>query len=69
MAIVKQAIEEHDAIELLDPIGKWPAGRIGAVVDDYGAIKLVEIADDQGVMLDLIQVADDRLKLIAKHSH
>jgi hypothetical protein len=68
MAIVKQAIEEHDVIELLDPIGKWPAGRVGAVVGDYGAVKLIEIADDRGVMLDLIQAAEDRLKLVAKHS-
>jgi hypothetical protein len=67
MAIVKHAIEEHDVIELLDPVGKWPAGRIGAVVGDYGAVKMVEIADDHGVMLDFIQVAEDRLRLIAKH--
>lgn len=69
MAITKQVIEEHDAIELLDPVGRWPAGRIGAVVGDYGAVKLIEIANDRGVMLDLIQVSEDRVRLIAKHGN
>jgi hypothetical protein len=68
MASVKQAIGEHDVIELLDHVGGWPAGRIGAVVSDHGDSKLIEIADDRGVMLDLIEVAEDRLRLIAKHS-
>jgi hypothetical protein len=29
---------------------------------------LVEITDDRGAMLDVIQVTEPRLKLIAKHS-
>lgn len=43
-------------------------GRLGAIVSDYGDVKLVEIADEEGVMLDLIQVPEPRLKLISKHS-
>lgn len=68
MATVKHAIGENDVIELLDPVGRWPAGRVGAVVSDYGNVKLVEIASAQGEMLDLIQVPEPCLKLVAKHS-
>lgn len=67
MATVKQAIGEHDVIELLDPIGGWPAGRIGAVVSDHGDSKLIEIADDRGITLDLVEVPEERLRLVAKH--
>ncbi len=74
MATVQHAISEHDYISLLDPVGKskgvdvWPAGTTGTVVSDYGNVKLIEISDDRGVMLDLIQVREPRLKLIAKYS-
>jgi hypothetical protein len=68
MATVKHAIGEHDVIELLDRVGGWPAGKTGAVVSDYGEVKLVEIADENGVALDFVQVPEARLKLVAKHS-
>ncbi len=68
MATVKHAIGEHDFIELLDGVGKWASGTTGTVVSDYGDAKLIEISDDSGAMLDLIQVAEDRLRLITKHS-
>jgi hypothetical protein len=70
MATVKHAIAEHDFVELLDSVGKWPAGTRGTVVSDYGEVKLVEIsdADNFGATLDMIKVAEPRLKLIAKHS-
>jgi hypothetical protein len=68
MPTVSHMIRENDVVEILDASGSWPPGRIGAVVSDYGDVKLVEIADEQGVMLDLIQVAEPRLKLISKHS-
>jgi hypothetical protein len=38
------------------------------VVDERGEWKQLEIADGQGVMLDLISVAEPRLKLITKYS-
>ncbi len=68
MATVKHMIGEHDVIELLDPVGEWPVGTVGAVVSDHGDSKLIEISDSRGVMLDLIEVAEDRLRLVAKHS-
>ena len=68
MAIVKHAIGEIDVVELLEAVGRWPAGTTGTVVSDYGDVKLVEIADDRGVALDYVQVPEPELKLIAKHS-
>jgi hypothetical protein len=70
MATVKHAIGEIDVVELLDSVGKWPVGTQGTVVSDHGDVKLVEISEDQppGQMLDLITVAESRLKLIAKYS-
>lgn len=68
MASVKHAIGEHDVVELLDGVGKWTSGTAGAVVSDHGDSKLIEISDDRGVMLDLIEVAEDRLRLITKYS-
>jgi hypothetical protein len=68
MATVKHAIGEHDFIELLDRVGKWASRTTGTVVSDHGDSKLVEISDDRGVMLDLIEVGEDRLRLITKYS-
>ncbi len=68
MTAVKHAIGEIDVVELLDSVGKWPAGTEGTVVSDHGDIKLVEISDDRGVMLDLISVPEPRLKLVIKYS-
>jgi hypothetical protein len=67
MATVKRLIVENDVVELARPIGKWPAGTVGAAVSDHGASKLVEVADNRGVMLDLFEVAEDDLRLVAKH--
>jgi hypothetical protein len=71
---VKQAIHENDVVELTRPVAKtqeaddWPAGTIGAVVAEHDQHKLLEIADDDGQMLDLVSETEDRLKLIEKHS-
>ena len=68
MATVKHAIGEIDVIELLDAVGGWPAGTRGTVVDERGEWKQIEVSNDRGQTLDLISVAEPRLKLIAKHS-
>jgi hypothetical protein len=74
MTLVKQAIHENDvvaltrAVDKVEDVGKWPAGTIGAVVSEHGEHKLIEIADEQGVMLDLISQTEDQLELITKHS-
>jgi hypothetical protein len=68
MATVKHAIHEHDVVALRHHAGRWPAGTIGAVVSERGEHKLIEIADDQGVMLDLISQPESQLDLVSKHS-
>ena len=68
MAAVGQKIREFDSVELLDPVGGWPAGTQGAVVDEIGESRQIEIADDRGQMLDLVSVSESRLKLLSKHS-
>jgi hypothetical protein len=44
------------------------ANQVRAGLSERGKWKLVEISEDQppGAMLDMISVAEDRLKLIAK---
>jgi hypothetical protein len=74
MSVVKHAIHEHDVVALCRPVdkvegpGQWPAGTIGAVVGEHGEHKLIEIADDRGVTLDLLSQPESQLELISKHS-
>lgn len=69
MALINTRIKENDAVELRKPVGKWPAGRLGAVVFEMGPSKLIEIADDNGQMLDLISVPERDLELIKSAGH
>lgn len=39
MTAAKDVIKENDVVELRDPVGKWPAGTIGAVVSERGEAK------------------------------
>jgi hypothetical protein len=68
MATIESQVHEHDVVELKTRIGRWPAGTEGTVIHEQGAWKLVEIADDQGVMLDELDVREDQLELIVKYS-
>lgn len=68
MAIVKHAIGENDFIGLRGTVGRWPTGTTGTVVSDYGPVKLVEISNERGETLDLIQVPEPQLKRISKHN-
>ncbi len=66
MATVEQLIGEHDVVSLLHSHGRWPKGCEGTVVSDHGSSKLLEIADDRGQTLDLIEVPVDQLQLVFK---
>ena len=48
----------------MDLDGSWPAGTVGTVVSERGEWKLVEIADERGVTLDYVSVAEARLALV-----
>lgn len=64
MSKTTTAISEHDYVEFIREIGKWPAGTRGTALVDHGSSKLVEISDDDGQELDLIEVPEEKLKLI-----
>jgi hypothetical protein len=66
MATIGQHIREHDVVILRRQVGSWPCGREGTVVAEQGPWKLIEIADEQGSMLDLISVLDADLDVIWK---
>jgi hypothetical protein len=68
MTTVRHAIREHDFVQLLDTVGRWPVGTRGTVVSERGEAKLVEIADEQGIALDYVSVQEPRLKLVGKHA-
>lgn len=55
MATVRHEMAEHDVVALCEPVAAWPSGTRSTVVSDYGEMKLIEIGDDSGVTLGLIQ--------------
>lgn len=55
-ATVRPTTSEHDVVVLREPVGKWPAGTIGAVVSVYDDSLLIEITGTGGETLDTIQV-------------
>ena len=57
---------EHEVIELLIDVGRWPAGTVGTVVDANDTTALVEISDDRGHGLDFVSVP--QAALAAAHS-
>jgi hypothetical protein len=46
----------HDVVELARDVGEWPAGTIGAVVDEYAGGVVVEIVAPSGVTLDMLNL-------------
>ena len=67
MDLTKIRIAEHDCVEFKEDIGKWPAGTRGTALIDHGVSKLVEISDDEGQELDLIEIPEEKLKRIARY--
>lgn len=65
MAMVKHQIVEHDVVAFREAVRTWPPGTVGTVVSDYGDVKLVEVANPQGVALDFVQVPASQLDLVA----
>jgi len=69
MATVRHQIAEHDVVALREPVDAWPAGTSGTVVSDYGETKLIEISDDSGATLDLIQAPLAKLDVTWRAQH
>jgi len=64
VATIRQHICEHDVVRFRRPAGRWPVGQEGTVVAVEGGSKLIEIADQQGVLLDLVTTSDANLELV-----
>ena len=52
-----------DIVELREPRGTQPAGAIGAVVELFATEALVEITDEHGKTLELLNVPYDELRI------
>jgi len=59
-----EPIAERDLVELLDPVGRWPAGTGATVIEDRGEVKILEIARGGNP----VHMHATRLKLITKHN-
>lgn len=67
MPTVNQSIGEVDVVSFTEAINGWPSGTRGAVVHDFGEMKMVEISNDRGETLDLPVVSVEKLRLESKH--
>lgn len=73
MDAADQSIGEVDVVALTEDIdkdegtGKWPAGTLGAVVDDFGDHKMLDISNERGETLDMPVVHVEKLKLIQQN--
>jgi hypothetical protein len=64
MVADRRGIKEGHVVELISPVGRWPAGTVGTVVSDYGDVKLVEVGDEADMALDYLSAPELRLKLL-----
>jgi hypothetical protein len=55
-----------DVVELLVPAGRWPAGVSGTVVEVLDSIVLVEISDEDGRTLDLLEVPQAAVDVVRR---
>lgn len=56
-----------DSVALLTPVGGWPAGTTGAVVDMLsGDVLMVELVGPDGRTLDLLDVPASSLRVVER---
>lgn len=67
MAVSQTRIAEFDVVQLKRDIGIWQAGIKGAVVSDHGSSKLIEISDERGQELDMLEVREEDLELVVHY--
>jgi hypothetical protein len=68
MSDSNQHIGEVDVVAFKKPIGKWPAGTTGTVIDVWGGRMTIDIANDQGETIDMPRVPPADLELVEKYS-
>jgi hypothetical protein len=56
--------QELDVVKFLAPVGDWPAGTTGTVVDAFTDGGIVEVSDDEGRMLDLVSAPYTALEVV-----
>jgi hypothetical protein len=54
-----------DVVELQATSGRWPAGTEGTVLETKDSRALVEIADDRGHTLDIVEIPTALLRPLA----
>lgn len=52
----------HDIVELARDVGRWPAGTVGAIVDEFSGGVVVEIVGPAGETLDLLELPTSHLR-------
>jgi hypothetical protein len=55
----------QDVVELQAASGRWPAGTEGTVLEARDSVALVEIADDRGHTLDILELPKRVLRPLA----
>ena len=56
---------ELDVVELTADTGRWPAGTPGTIVHLTPGFALVEIADDRGRTLDMLDIQVESLRRLS----
>jgi hypothetical protein len=56
-------LHRHDVVELERDFGRWPAGTVGAVVDEFPGGVVVEVVGPAGETLDLLDLPAEHLRL------
>ncbi len=66
MEVARTDIGEHDVVALLNPVGGWPVGTEGTVLNRRPAVKFVEVSNHRGESVDFLDVPVEDLRLAWK---
>jgi hypothetical protein len=56
-------LHPHDVVELEREFGRWPAGTVGAVVDDFPGGVVVEVVGPRGETLDMLDLPGGHVRV------
>ena len=56
------AFRELDVVELTRSIGRWPAGTIGTIVDEFPGGVVIEMVGPAGETLDMLDVPVEHVR-------
>jgi hypothetical protein len=55
-----------DGVELRAASGRWPAGTLGTVVEAFDDGVMIEIADDKGRGVDLLELPHEAVAVVPR---